>query len=61
MKKGRAGGRHLRDFTAIELYFQKASTCSQKVRLALADKGLGYAAPPVDLLRENGWPRTTWR
>lgn len=35
----------------IELYFYKASTCSQKVRLALAEKGLGYAAHPVDLLR----------
>lgn len=34
----------------IELYHNAASTCSQKVRLVLAEKGLDYASHDIDLI-----------
>ncbi len=34
----------------LELYHNAISTCSQKVRLVLAEKGLGFESRPVDLL-----------
>lgn len=34
----------------LELHHNAASTCSQKVRLVLAEKGLDYESHPVDLL-----------
>lgn len=43
----------------LELHHNGISTCSQKVRLVLAEKGLEYESRPVDLLRTRGeaeWP-----
>jgi len=37
----------------IELYHAATSTCSQKVRLALAEKGLDFESRPVDLRRNE--------
>jgi glutathione S-transferase len=37
----------------IELYHGQRSTCSQKVRLCLAEKGLSYVSYPVDLSRRE--------
>ena len=34
----------------LELYHNGASTCSQKVRMILAEKGLDYTSHPVDLI-----------
>lgn len=34
----------------LELYHNAASTCSQKVRLILAEKGLSYERHAVDLI-----------
>ena len=33
----------------IELFLSHASTCSQKVRICLAEKGLDYASRNIDL------------
>jgi glutathione S-transferase len=34
----------------LELYHNAASTCSQKVRMILAEKGLEYTSRPIDLI-----------
>jgi len=34
----------------LELYHNAASTCSQKVRLVLAEKGLDFESHPIDLI-----------
>jgi hypothetical protein len=47
----------------LELYHYGFSTCSQKVRLVLAEKGLDFVSHEVDLLGNlctgsgNGWIR----
>ena len=39
---------------ALELYHLDHSTCSQKVRICLAEKGIEWTSCPVDLSgREN--------
>jgi glutathione S-transferase len=35
----------------LELYHNAISTCSQKVRLVLAEKGLAFESRPIDLIR----------
>ena len=35
---------------ALELYHNAASTCSQKLRLVLAEKGLDWESHDVDLI-----------
>ena len=35
----------------LELYHNAASTCSQKVRMVLAEKGLDFTSRPVDLIK----------
>jgi glutathione S-transferase len=37
----------------IELFHSPRSTCSQKVRLALAEKGLSYESRPIDLAKRE--------
>lgn len=38
---------------ALELYHSHISTCSQKVRIALAEKGIDWVSRPVDLSKHE--------
>jgi len=38
------------DMTLLELYHADRSTCSQKVRICLAELGLQYRSRPINLI-----------
>lgn len=53
MDKGRPFGRLIQHMTELTLYHADYSTCSQKVRIALAEKGIEFISKPINFRKEE--------
>jgi len=53
MDKGRPFGRLIQYMTELTLYHADYSTCSQKVRIALAEKGIEFISKPINFRKEE--------